>query len=224
MLTQDAKLPLFPLNTVLFPGMTLPLQIFEPRYLQMIDECAKKGPSFGVVYIKQGVEVGGPATPHEIGTVARIIDMEKKANNLLHITTVGEERFRVRRILRDKPYMVGEVEPFPLEKTDAPEVGILVDAQIGLLSTYLDLLSQVTQVEIRLQRALDDPQAIAYFIAMLLQVSLPIKQRLLSVIDLPTLLHEETALLYGDLTALTILLHSKEILDGPQVSSMFSVN
>jgi Lon protease-like protein len=216
------ELPLFPLNTVLFPGMTLPLRIFEPRYLQMVDRCVKGDPIFGVVYIKEGQEVGGPAIPHQVGTVARIIAVEKKGQGVLHITTVGEERFRVRKLQHSEPYLVGEVEPFPLEKMDAPEVEALVDVEIGLLSTYLELLSQVTDVEVRLQRAPEDPETIAYFVAMLLQAPLQIKQQLLSIADLPTLLNQEALLLQADLTALTVMLRGEEILDGAATPPLFS--
>jgi Lon protease-like protein len=203
--------------------MTLPLRIFEPRYLQMIDECVKGDSSFGVVLIKDGQEVGGAAVPHEVGTVARILGVEKKARGQLHITTVGEERFRVRRILRTKPYLVGEVEPFPMEKQDAPEIGVLIGGEIDLLSVYLDLLSQVSTVQIQLQRSLDDPETLAYFIAMLLQVPLSLKQSLLAAADLPTLLEQEATLLRADVTALTILLHSEEVLE-VSADSLFSSN
>jgi Lon protease-like protein len=216
------ELPLFPLNIVLFPSMTLPLRIFEPRYLQMVDRCVKGEPLFGVVCIKEGLEVGGPATPHQVGTVARIIAVEKKAHGVLHITTVGEERFRVRHLQHSEPYLVAEVEPFPLQKMDAPEVGALVDVELGLLSTYLELLSQVTDVEVRLQRAPEDPETIAYFVAMLLQAPLHVKQQLLSIADLPTLLNQEALLLQADVTALTVMLRGEEILDGAATPPLFS--
>ena len=223
MSTEYRELPLFPLHTVLFPRMTLPLRIFESRYLQMIDECVKGDSSFGVVLIKDGQEVGGTAVPHEVGTVARILGVEKKAQGQLHITAVGEERFRVRRILHTEPYLVGEVEPFPMEKADAPEIGVLIGGEIELLSVYLDLLSQVSTVQIQLQRSLDDPETLAYFIAMLLQVPPSLKQRLLAAADLPTLLEQEATLLRADVTALTILLHSEEAL-AVSADSLFSSN
>ena len=151
MVPNSRVLPLFPLNVVLFPRMTLPLRIFEPRYLQMIDECVHDDGLFGVVYIREGEEVGGPAIPFEVGTTARIVHVEGESPNLLHITTVGQERFVVRRLLHEKPYLVGEVDPYPLTKVDAPEVGALVDAEIALLAVYLDLLTQVSDVQIRMQ-------------------------------------------------------------------------
>ena len=65
-------LPLFPLNTVLFPNMVLPLHVFEERYKLMINTCLAQDKPFGVVLIYSGTEAGGPAVPHSVGTVARI--------------------------------------------------------------------------------------------------------------------------------------------------------
>ena len=67
------ELPIFPLGTVLFPGMPLPLHIFEERYKRMIGRCLDGDRAFGVTLLKSGREVGGPAIPHEVGTIARIV-------------------------------------------------------------------------------------------------------------------------------------------------------
>ena len=224
MVPDHKELPLFPLNVVLFPRMTLPLRIFEPRYLQMVDACVRGDAMFGVVCIKEGQEVGGPAIPYGVGTTARIIDVEKKSPDLLHITAVGQQRFQVRRVVSEEPYLVGEIESYPMEKVDAPEVGALVDGEIALLSVYLDLLSRVSEVQVRMQQSPDTPEAMAYFIAMLLQVPLSVKQWLLSVADLPTLLHEESALLRGGVKALTIVLRGQDIVDNERSASFFSMN
>ncbi|HEV1997046.1 MAG TPA: LON peptidase substrate-binding domain-containing protein, partial [Candidatus Dormibacteraeota bacterium] len=70
-------LPLFLLRTVLFPHMPLSLHVFEERYKQMLEDCLQSGKTFGVVAIKQGEEVGGEATPCQVGTLARIVSVEK---------------------------------------------------------------------------------------------------------------------------------------------------
>ena len=207
------ELPLFPLNTVLFPGMTLPLRIFEPRYLQMVRDCMQTGSPFGVVLIREGAEVGGPAIPHSVGTMARVIALEQESYGVLHITTVGQERFRIMEMLDGKPYQVGLVHTYPLEDTDADEVGVLTDIQSALLSAYLDLLSRLNAVEIRLQNMPDTPESLAYLAAMLLQISLADKQRLLAVPDLPALLRQEASLLRGEIAGVTVLLRANEILD-----------
>ena len=221
---SDNRLPLFPLHTVLFPGMTLPLRVFEPRYVQMVSDCLESSSVFGVVLIKEGKEVRGPAVPYSIGTTARIIGVERKGQGNLHITTVGERRFHLRGLEYDRPYLVGITEPFPLGDQDAPEVGDLLDVHAALLTQYLELLSQASAVEIRLQRQPETPEAMAHLVAMLLQVPASVKQRLLSTSDLPSLLRDEASLLRGEAAGLTIALRGVGIVEGRAPDSHLSVN
>ena len=104
------NLPLFPLNTVLFPGGTIPLQVFEPRYLRLIDDCLNSDSKFGVVLIKEGKEVGGPSVPMSIGTIAKITSVKNLPNNRLLVTSIGTDRFNILEILKDDPYMVASVD------------------------------------------------------------------------------------------------------------------
>ncbi len=221
---ERRTLPIIPLNTVLFPGMTLPLRIFEPRYVQMVQERIKGDPRIGVTLIKEGQEVGGPAVPHEVGTVARIIGVEKKGRGVLLLTTVGEQRFRVRRIVHDKPYITAEVEMFPLRDVHAPEVGVLVNVQVTLLAAYMELLSQVSNTEIHLQRIPESPEDIAYLVAMLLQMPLSVKQRLLSIASLPAMLREEVVMLRSEIVALTVMLRGWDIVKDLSMPFDFSLN
>ena len=106
-----STLPLFPLNTVLFPGQMLPLHIFEPRYRQMIGECAQNGTPFGVVLIRQGEEVGDPDTePYDVGTTAHIVQIERLEDGRMNIICVGHSRFRIQHLLRDADYLRGEID------------------------------------------------------------------------------------------------------------------
>lgn len=89
------ELPLFPLRTVLFPGGPLPLRIFEPRYVDMISRCMKSGVGFGVLLIRNGSEVG-PATTHELGTVATIVDWDQLSDGTLGVVVIGGARFMLR--------------------------------------------------------------------------------------------------------------------------------
>lgn len=95
-----SSLPLFPLGTVLFPGGLLPLRIFEVRYLDMIAQCHQSGTPFGVVALTRGIEVrqAGAAQEafHPIGTLARIVRLEKPQPGLMVIQCVGTQRFRLR--------------------------------------------------------------------------------------------------------------------------------
>ena len=97
MSTDLIELPLFPLNTVLFPGGLLPLKVFEQRYLEMTKRCVRDDAPFGVCLIREGREVGEPAVPAMIGCTARIGEWELPHPNLFHLIARGERRFRVVR-------------------------------------------------------------------------------------------------------------------------------
>ena len=109
-MTDDAReLPLFPLNTVLFPSLPLPLHIFEERYKLMIGTCVVTDNLFGVCLIREGVEVGGPAEPFPIGTVARIAEVERLPDGRMNLMTFGTQRFRLDEVIQREPYLVGRV-------------------------------------------------------------------------------------------------------------------
>jgi hypothetical protein len=93
--SSGGEIALFPLQTVLFPGGLLPLRIFEQRYMDMAKECLKSDVPFGVCLIRKGAEVGDPATPEEVGCLARIVQWDMQQLGLLHVTARGEQRFRV---------------------------------------------------------------------------------------------------------------------------------
>jgi len=214
---KQITLPLFPLNTVLFPGMTLPLRVFEPRYLRMMRDCLDSDPVFGVLLIKEGQEVGEAAIPHKVGTTARILSVERASSEELHVVTLGEERFLLHGVTHDKPYLVGAIEPFPLEGSKSVHVEALFDAELVLLMAYLELISQANKVDIQLRQAVTGPTELAYLVAALLQVPLAVKQQLLAVADLGKMMEREVALLQAEITALTIMLRGEEILrDGEE--------
>jgi uncharacterized protein len=105
------SVPLFPLNTVLFPEGLLPLRIFETRYLDMVSESLRNQSAFGICLIAKGSEVGEPAQCREIGTFAHIIDWDKGNDGLLGITVQGGKRFRVLNTrVRKNKLMEGDVE------------------------------------------------------------------------------------------------------------------
>jgi uncharacterized protein len=91
-MSDTLEIPLFPLQTVLFPNGPLPLRIFEPRYVDMISSCMKSGVGFGVLLIESGEETG-PATMYELGTVATIVDWDQLSDGTLGIVVVGGARF-----------------------------------------------------------------------------------------------------------------------------------
>lgn len=122
------SLPLFPLNTVLLPGASLGLRIFEARYLDLVRECTRNGHGFGVCLILKGNEVGTPATPAAFGTEARIEDFGTGDDGLLTLQVRGARRFHVRRTrVRDNGLTIGEVEWCEPDLDDPlrPEHGLL---------------------------------------------------------------------------------------------------
>jgi Lon protease-like protein len=98
-----ADLPLFPLQTVLFPGGRLPLRIFEQRYMDMAKVCLRENTPFGVCLIQEGAEVGAPAVPVEVGCLARITAWDMPQLGVLQVQARGERRFRIleRRVQAD---------------------------------------------------------------------------------------------------------------------------
>lgn len=89
------RIPLFPLNTVVFPEGELPLRLFEPRYIDMVSECLRNDSGFGICLIEEGDEAGAPAKFFPMGTDVKIIDWDKTDDGLLGITVKGHRRFKV---------------------------------------------------------------------------------------------------------------------------------
>jgi len=200
------ELPLFPLRTVLFPGQTLPLHIFEPRYRQMIADCLQADRTFGVVLIQEGSEIGEPAIPYDVGTTATIRDIERLNDGRLNIVTVGQERFRLHDYdSATKPYLVGRVAPWPWrdDPNTQPE---LSDAVRRRLERYVDLFAQASDTDFQLNLSPQQPTALAVLAAVVVQVSLEQKQVLLEVPSVSELLHNLNQLLHQENRALQIML------------------
>jgi hypothetical protein len=120
-MSGGGETPLFPLNTVLFPGGLLPLRLFEQRYLEMAKSCLRDGSPFGVCLIREGAEVGAAATPEDIGCLARIVSWDMQQLGVLQIVARGESRFRIRsRRVQDDGLALGELETLP----DAPDAAV----------------------------------------------------------------------------------------------------
>ena len=114
--TSNVRVPIFPLNTVLFPGGPLPLRIFEARYIDMIGERMRKDAAFGVLLIKDG-EDAGTSTSYEVGTLARITDWYQGSDGLLGITAIGERRFQLVSAEQQADGLyIGEIELLPDEE------------------------------------------------------------------------------------------------------------
>jgi Lon protease-like protein len=136
-----SELALFPLNLVLFPGMRLPLHIFEERYKAMIGACIAGEEPFGVLLIKEGQESGEPAEPVQVGTTARITQVNRLEDGRMNILTEGERRFELVEIIQTRPHMVGLVRYLEEESGEVLE-SILVEIR----EEYATFLKQLATV------------------------------------------------------------------------------
>ena len=172
---MNKRIPLFPLNTVLFPEGVLPLRIFEPRYLDMISNCMKTDCSIGVILISDGKEVGKAANTHDVGTLAEISYWHKRSDGLLGITLKGLQRFKVvKQEIQPNQLIVAEIETLPKVST-AP-----------LPEQYLPLANLLERMMIRLEPPYstlspryDDVDWVSARLIELLPLSMELKQRFL---------------------------------------------
>jgi Lon protease-like protein len=184
------EMPLFPLNAVLLPYQTLPLHVFEDRYREMIGECLSSGRDFGVVLIREGDEVGGDAEPYLVGTSARVVEHKPLSDGRIDLLAVGERRFRVRKIDRSRPFLVGFVEPIvELEWSDSGQNhGLLLRAKEAFEHHLRNIFGR-QDVNITIQFP-DDPVALSFAIAGFVNLPAIAKQRLLELTDTSTRLSE----------------------------------
>lgn len=184
------EIPLFPLNVVLFPGMPLPLHIFEERYKTMIADCIRDNQPFGVVMIEEGsAEYGAPAKPVAVGCTAEIAQVQPLDEGRMFIMTVGRERFRIVRLEYDKPYLVGTVAPAPLNIED--EARAVEGAEIlePLVLAYLYKLARFGNIELDADQIPSDPAGLAYLAATVIQLPTEEKQAFLAMDHAADLVH-----------------------------------
>ena len=174
------ELPLFPLQTVLFPGMPLPLQIFEDRYHEMIRLCLDEERPFGVVFIREGTAERGPlARPYTIGCTAAITQVQRLDADRLFILTIGQERFRIASLQKDRPYLVGQVERFPLEIGPPAQLQAATDRLHPLVIEYLGILARAGKVEFDPSQISTAPEVLGFLAASFIQIPMTEKQALL---------------------------------------------
>ena len=177
---RGSDLPLFPLSSVLFPEGAISLRIFERGYLDMIRDCARNDSGFGVCLILDGGEVGQPATPAAIGTLARIVDFHTGSDGLLGILARGDRRFHVQQTrVRDNGLIHAQVEW--IEDAEMQPV----PAECGLLATILERFHEQAGGEYALiERArYDDAAWVAYRLAEALPLEQAERQLLLQMSD-----------------------------------------
>lgn len=176
---RKIELPIFPLNTVLFPGGMLPLKIFEQRYLDMTKACLRDGTHFGVCLINDGQEVGAPAIPAEVGTIAHIERWDMPQLGIFHLVTQGAERFRILSTeTTSSGLIVGEVA------TLDPEPGAPVAERHGQCVEVLrQLVERFGDEHFPPPHRYDDASWVSYRLAEILPIDRFEKQRMLVAND-----------------------------------------
>ncbi len=185
-------IPLFPLGTILFPGGLLPLKLFEQRYLEMGKACLRDELPFGVCGIKQGAEVGAPATPFEVGCIAKIIHWDMPQLGILQIVAQGRERFRVldHRSQADG-LLIGEVETIAHDEPHS--IATEFAACVDVLRAIIEGVGAQHFLE---PLQFDDGAWVGNRLAEVLPLPLPTKQRLLELLDANMRLVELKEILY----------------------------
>jgi len=194
MALETRQIPIFPLNTVLFPGASLPLQVFEERYKLMMARCLDGDSKFGVVLINSGSEVGEPAVPYSTGTLAQIVQVNRLREDRMFISVTGRQRFRITEITQRRPYMAAQVELFE-DEADALVHPSEMEAVRDAVTGYYRLLLGLRGGWVRRARMPFEPDALSYFIAGLLQIAPHEKQELLEESSASTRLEAELDLL-----------------------------
>ena len=172
-------LPIFPLNTVLFPGGILMLKIFEPRYMDMSKVCLRDNKPFGVCLIKEGNEAGAPAVPEDIGCTAEITEWDMQQLGVLHLKTEGVRRFRIlgRKVAKDG-LISAEIEMLGAE----PETPLSSD--LRQCATVLKLIMEkIGDEHFPAPVRLDDATWVSYRLAEVLPLKLEVKQKMLEIND-----------------------------------------
>ena len=171
------SLPLFPLNLVLFPGMPLPLHIFEERYRAMIGECVDTKQPFGVVLIKEGLEVGEPADPFMTGTSARIAQVDRMEDGRMNILTQGERRFQVLEITQNLPHLVGQIRYLEENPGDTPSE--MLAEMVEGYSSYLRNIEALSGGWTANAQLPSDPVLLSFAVASSLDLPTGVRQQIL---------------------------------------------
>jgi Lon protease-like protein len=206
---MSERLPLFPLGTVLFPGMLLPLHIFEERYRTLIRDLLA-GPEprqFGVIAIKKGSETGvdGVSALYEVGCTATLRETHEHGDGRFDIVTVGTERFRLTGLDDSRPYLQGDVELLDEEPGDEAAAGLAVRAAQDAFGTYVSALADRGLAQLSVPDLPDEPGLLSYLIAASMIIDLPDRQALLAEPDALSRLTAERSLLSRETTMLRTL-------------------
>ena len=196
---MSVTLPLFPLGSVLYPGLVLPLHIFEERYRQLVADLLA-GPEprqFGVIAIRKGRETGidGVHSLYEIGCTATLRRVDELDDGRFDLVTVGTQRFRLLAMDQTLPYLQGEIELLAEDAVDQVAAGPSVRAVQVAFRAYLDALTERGGATVRIEDLPAEPVLLSFVVAATMVIDLPERQGLLNEPDTVRRLNIEHALL-----------------------------
>ena len=202
-------LPLFPLGTVLFPGMLLPLHIFEDRYKELVRDLLE-GPEprrFGVIAIKKGRETGveGVSSLYEVGCTATLRETEGNDDGGYEVVAVGTQRFRLDAVDESRAYLQGEVEFLAEDEGDSAAAGRAAHLVAEAFQAYLDVLTAQGLAQVNVPEVPEEPVLLSYLVAASMIIDLPDRQALLAEPDSLSRLTAERAMLVHETTMLQTL-------------------
>jgi len=173
------EIPIFPLNTVLFPGGLLPLRVFEARYMDMTRECMREEKPFGVCLIRSGREVGEPAVPEDVGCLAHITEWDMQALGVLNLRTLGGQRFRIReRAVGAQGLIRARIDLIE------PEQEVAVPEEYGACTRLVELVVADKSAAVFAEpHRFADASWVGYRLTEILPVPLAAKQQLLELGD-----------------------------------------
>jgi uncharacterized protein len=206
------KLPLFPLGTVLFPGMLLPLHIFEDRYKELMRDLldSPEPRQFGVIAIKKGRETGveGVSSLFEVGCTSTVREAEQNDQGGYEVVTVGTQRFRLEAIDESRSYLQGDVELLPEDAEDSGDsaaAGRAAHLVAQAFQGYLDVLTARGLAQVNVPELPQGPALLSYLVAASMILDLPDRQALLAEPDSLSRLTAERAMLVRETTMLQTL-------------------
>lgn len=207
--TMGETIPLFPLGTVLYPGLLLPLHVFEDRYRQLVRDLldSREIMRFGVIAIREGRETGtdGVRALHEVGCTAMVRRVNEHDDGRFDLVTVGEQRFQLGGLGAPAPYLRAEVEFLAEEVGEEEAAGQSVRQVAEAFGSYLEALSARGVTQVNVPELPRDPVTLSYLVAASVVADLPDKQALLAAPDAVRRLGAERALLARETAMLRTL-------------------
>ncbi len=220
MTSRTTTLPLFPLSLVLFPGMALPLHIFEERYKRMISLCLREGRDFGVVLAGAGAGATGHPLTYPVGTTAHITGATRFPDGCINLTAIGEQRFRIHALDWDLAYCMAEVEWLTEPTADAEPLRARAARRWNAFRQQIADLTREAHTENDLST---HPTEASYALAAALPVNTTEKQALLEATDTAARLREIIRLINREHGVLNYLLEPHaEAIQPPDESEIYA--